>query len=44
MLYDNSAIFDRKQLPPPSHVAAFDNADFDLKSLMRAANIPSSMR
>jgi hypothetical protein len=50
MRYDNIANFDRKQL---SHLsrnaifsdnAVFDNAYFDMKSLMRASAIPLSMR
>jgi hypothetical protein len=50
MRYDNIAIFDRKQLSLLSHNAiflddaAFDNAHFDTKPLMRASAIPSSMR
>ena len=44
MLYDNIAIFDRKQLSPSSHDAVFDNADFDMNPLLSAPTIPSSMR
>ena len=50
MRYDNIAIFDREQLSQLSHNAIFsdnltyDNAYFDMKPLMRASAIPSSMR
>ncbi len=50
MRYDNIAIFDRKQLSHLSHNAVFpddavfDNAYFNIKPLMRAPAIPSSMR
>jgi hypothetical protein len=50
MRYDIIAIFDRKQLSHLSHKtdfsddAVFDHAYFDMKPLMRASAIPSSMR
>jgi len=46
MRYDNISItiFDRTRLSHLSHNAVFDNADFDMKLLMRAPTIPSSMR
>jgi hypothetical protein len=50
MRYDIIAIFDRKQLSHLSHNAVFpdnavfDNTHFDMKPLMRASSIPSSMR
>lgn len=50
MRYANIAIFDQKQLSDLSHNAVFpddavfDNAYFEMKPLMRASTIPSSMR
>ena len=46
MRYDNIniGIFDQKPLSQLSHDAVFDNAFFDMKLLVRASTIPSSMR
>jgi hypothetical protein len=56
MRYDINVIFNRKQLSHISHNAVFSdaavfldnavfgNANFDMKPLMRASAIPSSMR